>query len=306
MVLVYTAALRYVPASRIRSVMGYVQMALSFAIYGSYALLLDKLGPMFDLASLPSWTALLPPAWFASLVGLAAGEWTGGLLAGLLLSLVSLVLLLAAIGGRQPLEAPDYRRPRRCTSSVHVPGFARRGAAVVCHPHPVFGGTMDNRVVYRAAKAAAGAGFAALRFNFRGAGQSTGQFDEGIGEREDAIAAIAWLANRYPALNLAMIGYSFGAWVGLEAGYSVPRVQALVGLGLPLDKYDLEYLTSCSKPALYIVGTNDEFCSKENLDRFAERLPPTAALHRIDGSDHFFTGHIEAVERLISGFFQNL
>jgi hypothetical protein len=181
-----------------------------------------------------------------------------------------------------------------------------RGAVVACHPHPVYGGTMDNRVVYRATKAATEAGFAALRFNFRGVGRSTGQYDQGTGEREDAIGAIAWLANRYPELNLAMIGYSFGAWVGLEAGYSVPRIQALVGLGLPLNMYDFEYLTSCSKPALYIVGTMDEFCSKENLDRFAERLPPTAALHRIEGSDHFFTAHIEVIEHLVSGFFKNL
>jgi uncharacterized protein len=181
-----------------------------------------------------------------------------------------------------------------------------RGAAVVCHPHPVYGGTMDSRVVYHAAKAAALTGFAALRFNFRSVGRSTGKFDQGIGEREDAIAAIAWLANRYPTLDLAMIGYSFGAWVGLEVGYSVPRVKALVGLGLPLNMYDFEYLISWSRPALYIVGTMDEFCSGENLDRFAERLPETSTLHRIDGSDHFFTGHIEVVERLISDFFENL
>jgi len=163
---------------------------------------------------------------------------------------------------------------------------------------------MDNRVVYRASKAAAAAGFAALRFNFRGAGRSTGQFDQGLGENEDAAAAIRWLETRYPNLDLAVIGYSFGAWVGLSAGYSVPRVKALIGLGLPLNMYDFEFLTTCLKPALYIVGTLDEFCSRENLDRFASRLPGTASVRRVEGSDHFFNGHIETVQNLIAGFFE--
>jgi hypothetical protein len=165
---------------------------------------------------------------------------------------------------------------------------------------------MDNRVVYRAAKAAAQEGFAALRFNFRGTGQSTGQFDHGIGEREDAAAALRWLENRYPAADLAMIGYSFGAWVGLEVGNSMPRVKALIGLGVPLDLYDFSYLGSNTKPSLYIIGGDDEFCSRENLDRFAGRLPATSVLRRIEGSDHFFTGHIETVEVLIADFIKAL
>jgi uncharacterized protein len=196
--------------------------------------------------------------------------------------------------------------PVELEAQLREPKEDLRGAAVVCHPHPVYGGTMDNRVVYRSAKAAAEAGFAALRFNFRGVGRSTGQFDQGIGEKEDAAAAIRWLENQYPSLDLAMIGYSFGAWVGLEAGYSARRIKALVGLGLPLDLYDFAFLLSNSKPALYIIGTRDEFCSPDNLDRFASRLPSTSYLHRIDGSDHFFTGHVEAVEKLIANFFRQL
>jgi alpha/beta superfamily hydrolase len=181
-----------------------------------------------------------------------------------------------------------------------------RGAVVVCHPHPVYGGTMDNRVVYRAAKAAAEAGYAALRFNFRGVGRSTGQFNQGIGEKEDAAAAIRWLESKYPALDLAMIGYSFGAWVGLGAGHSAPRTKALVGLGLPLDMYNFDFLLSSSKPALYIVGTRDEFCSGENLDHFESRLPSTSSVRRIEGSEHFFSGYIEVVQNLITDFFATL
>jgi len=191
-------------------------------------------------------------------------------------------------------------------AQLREPKQGLRGAVAVCHPHPVYGGTMDNRVVYSAAKAAADAGYAALRFNFRGAGRSSGQFDQGLGEKEDAAAAIHWLENRYPALDLAVIGYSFGAWVGLEAGHSVPRIKALVGLGLPLNMYDFGFLLSNPKPALYIIGTNDEFCSLENLDRFADRLPSTSSVHRIEGSDHFFAGHLEAVRTLVTGFLSSL
>ncbi len=191
-------------------------------------------------------------------------------------------------------------------AQLREPKNGLRGAAVICHPHPVYGGTMDNRVVYHAAKAVVQAGMAALRFNFRGAGQSTGQFDHGIGEKEDAAAAIRWLDARYPGLDLAVVGYSFGAWVGLETAYAMPRVKTLVGLGIPLDLYDFRYLLTSTKPALYVVGTRDEFCSPESLDRFAGKLPETSSVHRIGGSDHFFTGYIEVVEKLVADFMAKL
>ena len=110
-----------------------------------------------------------------------------------------------------------------------------RAAVVVCHPHPAYGGTMDNRVVYRTAKAAAEAGLAALRFNFRGVGASTGSFDEGAGEQEDVRSAIDWLDTRYPRLPLALAGFSFGSWVGLQVGSRHERIRALAGRGLPLN-----------------------------------------------------------------------
>ncbi len=189
---------------------------------------------------------------------------------------------------------------------LREPREALRGAAVVCHPHPVYGGTMDNRVVYRAAKAAVESGFAALRFNFRGTGQSTGQFDQGIGEMEDAAAAIRWLENRYPGLPLALIGYSFGAWVGLQVGCRTPGIKALIGLALPLNLYDFEFLGRNPKPSLYIIGTRDGFCSQENLDSLERRLPATSALRRIDEAEHYFVDHMEVLEKLITDFFRTL
>ena len=106
-----------------------------------------------------------------------------------------------------------------------------RFAAVVCHPHPLHGGTMHNKVVFQAAKAALQEGLPTLRFNFRGVGKSTGSFGDGIGEREDVTAALDYLGTRFPAIPVCLLGFSFGASVGLRVGANDPRVVALVGLG---------------------------------------------------------------------------
>ena len=189
---------------------------------------------------------------------------------------------------------------------LREPDSPPRGAAVLCHPHPVYGGTMDNRVVFRAGKAVMEAGFAALRFNFRGVGASTGSFDEGVGEREDVVSVIGWLERKCPGIPLALIGFSFGAWVGLQAGCSDPRIRALAGLGLPLNFYDFDFLVENPKPAIFIVGTKDEFCPREKMERFARRLPPSARAHLIDGADHFFTQQLDQVQGLIKDFFLGL
>jgi uncharacterized protein len=189
-------------------------------------------------------------------------------------------------------------------ANLREPKGTPMGAAVICHPHPVHGGTMDNRIVFRAAKAASEAGFAALRFNFRGVGLSTGQYDQGIGEKEDVIAAIRWIENKFPSLPVVLLGYSFGAWVGLQVGCMESRVKAMVGVAVPLDLYEFDFLATNSKPALYIAATRDEFCSQENLARFESRLPATSSLRRIEGADHFFSDQIEIVESLVSDFFQ--
>ncbi len=181
-----------------------------------------------------------------------------------------------------------------------------RAAAIVCHPHPAYGGTMDNRVVYRTAKALREAGLASLRFNFRGVGASTGSFDEGIGEKDDVRAAVDWLQSKYPELPLALAGFSFGSWVGLQAGCEDARILALAGLGLPLNFYDFDFLLENPKPALFIMGTRDEYCALERLDRLERLLPPTSAVRRIDKADHFFQQDLEEVQTLITGFFKQI
>ena len=181
-----------------------------------------------------------------------------------------------------------------------------RGAAVICHPHPVYGGTMNNRVVFRAGKGAINAGLAALRLNFRGVGASTGEFENGVGEQEDVSAAIDWLQTKFPRLPLVLIGFSFGAWVGLQVADRDPRIVAMVGLGLPLDHYDLDFLTENVKPALYVIGTADEFCPRDKMEQLARRLPPYSDVRWIEGADHFFTNLIEQVQTLISEFLREL
>jgi uncharacterized protein len=175
-------------------------------------------------------------------------------------------------------------------------------AALFCHPHPLHGGTMNNRVIYRAAKGAVAAGVAALRFNFRGVGASTGSYDQGAGERKDTAALVEWLGLRYPRLPLALVGFSFGAWVGLSVGCQDARIQALVGLGLPLNAYNFDLLIENAKPSLFLVGTRDQFCPRHKMEVLARRLPRTSSVSWIEGADHFFTHEVDEVQGRIRGF----
>ncbi len=181
-------------------------------------------------------------------------------------------------------------------------GTMPTGAALLCHPHPLYGGTMNNRVIYRAGKGAVTARLAALRFNFRGVGASTGTYSGGAGERKDVAALLGWLQQRYPRLPLALIGFSFGAWVGLQVAGQDPRVTALVGLGVPIQTYDFQFLIEIDKPALYIVGTRDEFCPRDQMETLARRLPRNSTVCWVDGADHFFTHQVEEVQTRVKDF----
>ncbi len=181
-----------------------------------------------------------------------------------------------------------------------------RAAAVLCHPHPLYGGTMDNRVVYRAGKGALDAGLATLRFNFRGVGASTGFYDDGIGEQDDAISAIDWLECHYPKRPLVLIGFSFGAWVGLQVAARDARIKAVVGLGLPLSSFNFDFLVEFLKPSLYIVGTQDEHCPLGKITTLARRLPPSSTVSLIEGADHFFSRALDQMQTRITDFFKSL
>jgi alpha/beta superfamily hydrolase len=175
-------------------------------------------------------------------------------------------------------------------------------AAVVCHPHPLFGGTMHNKVVYQAAKALHLRDIPVLRFNFRGAGQSEGDHDRGIGEQEDVRAALDYLAAQFPHTPILLAGFSFGSVVGLRVGCADQPVSELIGLGIPVDHSDLTYLRDCAKPKLIIQGGNDQFGSRANVEALYATLPEPKRLVIIEGAEHFFAGQLEQVRGSIDAW----
>jgi uncharacterized protein len=176
-----------------------------------------------------------------------------------------------------------------------VPAEKPESVAVVCHPHPLFGGTMHNKVVYQAAKALHEAGMPVLRFNFRGAGLSEGSHDEGRGELDDVRAALDYLAAEFPGVPILLAGFSFGACVGLRAGCADARVTRLIGLGIPANRCDMSYLLECAKPKLFISGGNDEYGPREKVEALFAALPEPKRLRIVEGVDHFFAGKLGEV-----------
>jgi uncharacterized protein len=182
-------------------------------------------------------------------------------------------------------------------------------AALICHPHPLFGGTLHNKVVFHAMKALNSFGFPALRFNFRGAGLSNGEHDNGAGEVEDVRTALNWLDAEFH-LPIVFAGFSFGAAVGLKAAASDARVPRLIGLGVPAIPvaagneaprvYTFDFLCDCTKPKLFVSGARDQFGPTAKLKELVASVPEPKKLVIIEGADHFFEGRLremrEAVE----------
>jgi alpha/beta superfamily hydrolase len=177
-----------------------------------------------------------------------------------------------------------------------------KGLALVLHPHPLGGGTMHNKVVFRAAAALNDAGLVVLRFNFRGVGQSTGRHDEGRGERDDVHVGLDYLATNYPDMSITLCGFSFGARVGLEVGIDDARVRYLIGIGTPLDKYDFEFLQACRKPLLLVHGERDEFGDVERVKEMAAELAAKTQVRLvvIPGAGHFFENGLDELKRAIT------
>jgi alpha/beta superfamily hydrolase len=197
-------------------------------------------------------------------------------------------LFIAAPHGR--LEA-ILKEPRAETS---------RGVALVLHPHPLGGGTMHNKVVFRAAAALNDAGLITLRINFRGVGQSSGEHDEGRGETEDVRTGLDYLATNYPDHEITLCGFSFGARVGLEVGIPDPRVKKLISIGTPVDKYDFEFLQKCRKPILFVHGEHDEYGNLQRLRDLVNKLEAPAKLEVIKGAGHFFDDQLNELKRVIT------
>jgi hypothetical protein len=179
-------------------------------------------------------------------------------------------------------------------------------AAVVCHPHPLYGGTFHNKVVFHAMKALNGFGFPVLRFNFRGAGLSEGEHDRGIGEEEDVRVALDWLDSEFH-LPILFGGFSFGAAVGLRVACPDERVKAAVGLGVPVvpiedRNYDLSFLQGCAKPKLFVSGDRDQYGPRAQVEAMVNSLPEPKKLVFISAADHFFAGRLREMRDAIEGW----
>ena len=174
--------------------------------------------------------------------------------------------------------------------------------ALICHPHPLFGGTMHNKVVYNAMKALASFGFPTLRFNFRGTGRSEGKHNEGKGEVEDVRAALDFLHNEFQ-LPIIFTGFSFGAATGMRAACPDEHVTALISLGTPVvadgRSYAYKFLSACTKPKLFISGSQDQYSPATELREVVNHAADPKKLVFIEGADHFFLGKLELMQKAI-------
>jgi alpha/beta superfamily hydrolase len=201
--------------------------------------------------------------------------------------------LLREIAGPQgPLEA-----------LLEQPAQPARAACVFAHPHPLHGGTMHTKVVFHATKALARIGVAVLRFNFRGVGRSKGTHDGGPGEMDDYRAALEFMAARYPGIELWAAGFSFGSWIAWNVALEDPRVALLLGVGLPVNRFDFSAVKDIDKAKFLIHGELDDQISVREIRKFYAELDEPKELAIVDGAGHLFDGRTtevgEAIEDLL-------
>ena len=175
------------------------------------------------------------------------------------------------------------------------------GVALICHPHPLGGGTMHNKVVYRAAQGLSEAGLVALRFNFRGVGSSTGEHDDGKGEMDDVRTMLDYLSENYSNQPITFAGFSFGSRFGTEAVMDDDRVVRLISIGTAVDKYDFSYMKNLRKPILFVHGDSDEFGSLESLNSLVSQVAENADTKLIvfQNCGHFFDEHLTQLKNAI-------
>lgn len=193
-----------------------------------------------------------------------------------------------------------FAGPAGPIEGLHKPGSERPArAAVLSHPHPSFGGTMHNKVVFRAAKAFETLGYPSLRYNFRGVGRSAGSFAGGIGEAEDVRAALDWMAHEHPGVPLLHCGFSFGNSVGTPVAATDPRVDRLVCLGTATASFPFERLADVTLPKLFVQGAHDEHGPLDELRAGLARVARPWELVVVENADHFFADHLEDLEAAI-------
>ena len=201
-------------------------------------------------------------------------------------------------------ETFDFAGPAGRLEAVLVqPDAPPVAAAVVCHAHPLHGGMMHFKPVFRAAKALQEAGLAALRFNFRGVGRSEGVHDGGVGEQDDARAALDEMGRRYPGLPLVLGGFSFGSTMALRVAAREPRVRAVLAMGYPLRRLgDAAPLGDVRQPRLFVQGGEDEFGPAEEIRATVEPLLPPRELVVVAGADHYLTGRLDELHAAVAAW----
>lgn len=193
----------------------------------------------------------------------------------------------------------------RLEAILKEPRGTLRGVALVCHPHPLGGGTMHNKVVFRVAAGLLDAGLVTLRFNFRGVGASTGVHNEIEGGKEDVRDVINYLCDNYPGQPVTLAGFSFGARTGMDVGIDDDRVVRLISVGTPVDKYDdYEFLMRTKKPILFVQGDRDEYGALESLRPLFEGVAANtdAELVVISDSGHFFDDHLDELRDAVKNW----
>ena len=181
------------------------------------------------------------------------------------------------------------------------PNGAAQGVALVCHPHPLGGGTMHNKVVFRAAAGLVDAGLITLRFNFRGVGASSGTHDGNL-EKQDVRDCLEYLAENYPNQPITLAGFSFGTRMGSEVALNDERVVRLISIGTPVDKYDdFDYLQNLRKPILFIHGDSDEFGALENVKKLVAKIA-NAELVYFENCGHFFDNHLNELRETVKNW----
>jgi alpha/beta superfamily hydrolase len=176
-----------------------------------------------------------------------------------------------------------------------------REATLICHPHPAHGGSMQNKVVYRMAHGLRRSGRVVLRFNFRSVGRSQGVYDNGIGELEDARAALSWLRARYPALPYSLAGFSFGSRIILRLGCAASEAQCLIAVGFPTWREGNEHLAHCQTPKIFIQSTRDDFGPRADLTAMVAGFAEPKRLIFVEAGDHFFAGGLPELEAQLAG-----
>ncbi|MDQ6951518.1 MAG: CocE/NonD family hydrolase [Mariprofundales bacterium] len=186
--------------------------------------------------------------------------------------------------------------------AIYQPGSDAQPAVVICHPHPLYGGTMRNKVVYWMARSFEEQGCHVLRFNFRGVEQSEGVWDDGVGEAQDASSALNWMAEKHPDSELWLAGFSFGCYAGLRAARSDTRVRRLLVVSPAVEHYDFGFMAGDQRPLTVVQGDADEIVSSAAVEAWAGGLPQSE-LHRITGASHFYPQHqAELQQALLDSF----